>query len=123
MIFKIGNIKKLLILFLYPFIHAKQNSFVLFKRTVSQKMKMSPIWEFYEKVSKESAKCNKCGELKATKDSSTKGLITHLKRHPVEEHAYLELKKLWIDDSTEPFRESVGSSLQGCKLEVSEMFS
>ena len=26
-------------------------------------------------------------------DSSTKGLITHLKRHPVEEHAYLELKK------------------------------
>ena len=44
----------------------------------NENKKMAEVWEYYERVDDENAKCSKCNKLMSCKGSSTSGLNRHL---------------------------------------------
>ena len=53
--------------------------------------KFSRVWELYEQIEKDKAKCNECGTILRVFSNSTSGLLRHIKRH--HETLYKEFNK------------------------------
>lgn len=53
----------------------------------------SMIWHYFDKISKETAKCKNCGKVKNTPTGTTTVLIRHLAEHPALYSQYLRLQQ------------------------------